>query len=717
MWGTPADRSIGQTLVEERGKVTATEQKHKDATPNPDAGKEGKPAPRVGVFVCHCGSNIAGVVDCSKVRETAERLPGVVVAKENKYTCSDLGQEEIIKAIRENGVDRVVVASCSPRLHEPTFRNCIVQAGLNPYLLHMVNIREQCSWVHAREKERATEKASDLVRMGVSKAARLVPLEAREVPVEPTSLVIGGGVAGIQASLDLAQMGFKVYLVESKPSIGGVMAQLDKTFPTGDCAICILAPKMVELARNPNITLLSYSEVEEVKGFIGSYEVKVRRKARYVHEDKCVGCGVCTDACPVKVDNEFDMGFGQRKAIYVPFPQAVPLKYTIDKEHCLHFKTGKCLLCVKACSNMAIDHEMKDEVLSLKVGTIIVATGFETYVPKKKGVYKYWEYDNVITALELERLLNASGPTGGHLIRPSDGQTPKRVAFIQCVGSRNKKIGNNYCSRVCCMYAIKNAQIIKEHEPTTEIAVYYNDIRAFGKGFEELYHRIREEYGVEFIRGRPAKLTLDPETKSVKIRAEETLLNKITEREFELVVLSTGLVPSEGSRRIGKVLGLTVSPDGFFQEAHPKLRPVDTAIDGIFLAGCAQSPKDIPDTVAQAKAAASSAAAPMFTKKVMIEPLTVAIDEELCVGCGLCAELCPYGAPELVQGEKGGMKARITEALCHGCGTCAASCPQKAITAKQFTDDQICAEIVSALAPGGQAPKAHDKKKAEEGVA
>jgi len=666
--------------------------------------------PRIGVFVCHCGSNIAGVVNCGEVRTAAEKFGDVVVAKENKYTCSDVGQEEIIKAIKEHKIDRVVVAACSPRLHEPTFRKCIQQAGLNPYLLHMVNIREQCSWVHSHEKGKATEKATSLIRMGVAKAAKLEALEAREVPVEPTSLVIGGGVAGIQAALDLANMGFKVYMVESQPSIGGKMAQLDKTFPTGDCAICILAPKMVELSRNTNITLLSYSEVEEVKGYIGSYEVKVRRKTRFVHEDKCVGCGLCAEVCPIKVDNEFDLGFGQRRAIYVPFPQAVPLKYTIDKEHCTYFKTGKCLLCVKACSNDAIDHKMEDEIVNIKVGTIIVATGYDAYVPMKKGVYRYWEYDNVITALELERLLNASGPTGGHLIRPSDGQVPKKVAFIQCVGSRNKKIGNNYCSRVCCMYAIKNAQIIKEHEPDTEIAIYYNDIRAFGKGFEELYHRIREEYQVEFIRGRPAKLSQNPQTKAIKIRAEETLLNAITEREFDLVVLSTGLLPSEGSKRIGKILSLTTSPDGFFAEAHPKLRPVDTAMDGIFIAGCAQGPKDIPDSIAQAKAAASSAAAPMFARKVTVEPLTAFVNEDLCTGCALCMELCPYGAPEMVQGSKGGTKAHVIEALCHGCGTCAASCPQKAIITRQFTDEQIYSELQAALVHG---KSASGKKRAE----
>ena len=650
----------------------------------------------IGVFICHCGTNIGGVVNCEKVAQQISKVPGVAISRDLKYACSDLGQEEIRKAIKEKGLTRVVIASCSPRLHEFTFKKCVEGAGLNPYFMHMVNLREQCSWVHMKEPEKATDKAAYLVKMGVERSRLLTALSPREVPVEPAALVIGAGIAGIQAALDIGEKGFKTYLIEKEPSIGGHMAQLDKTFPTGDCAICILAPKMVEVARSPNVEILSYSEIVDIQGYVGNFNVKVRKKPRYVIEEKCVGCGVCTEKCPVKIPNEFDMGFGTRKAIYVPFPQAVPLKYTIDRENCLYFKTGKCQLCVKACVNNAIDYTQQPQDIELKVGTIIVATGFDTYTPMRKGVYKYWEYKNVITSLELERLINAAGPTGGHLIRPSDGVEPKRIAFIQCVGSRNIKLDHKYCSRVCCMYAIKNAQIIMEHSPDAEIAIYYNDIRAFGKGFEELYHRVRAEHGVEFIRGRPARLTKDPVTESITIRAEETLLAKITEREFDLVVLSVGLIPNSGTSPIQKMLSLPLSDDGFLAESHPKLRPVETAIEGVFICGCAQAPKDIPDSVAQAKAAASGASTMLIRGKHVVEPLCAYVDELLCVGCGLCSEQCPYRAIEIV--DKGGQsKAVVTEALCHGCGTCAAGCPQHAVSQLQFTDQQLTSEIRAAL--------------------
>ena len=651
---------------------------------------------RIGVYVCHCGSNIGGVVDSKAVAQYALSLKDVAVARDNKYTCSDRGQDEIKADIKEHKLNRIVIASCSPNLHERTFRRTVAEAGLNPYLFQMVNIREQVSWVHADDKDAATGKAKDLVRMGVSKVRLLEPLQERRVPVEKSVLVIGGGIAGIEAALELAALGVRTHLVERTPSIGGRMAQLDKTFPTTDCSICILAPKMVDVGASPNITLHTYTEVESIDGYVGNFDVTLRKKARHVNMDRCIGCGACSEVCPVKVPSEFDMGIGQRKAAYIPFPQAVPLKYTIDEANCLYFKTGKCQLCVKACPTDAIEHDTTDVLEDLRVGAIIVATGFDPYAPKVRDYFGYHEFANVMTAMEFERMTNASGPTRGHIVRPSDGKTPRRIAFIQCVGSRNKKIGNQYCSNVCCMYTMKNAQIIKEHEPDTDVSVYYIDIRAHGKGFEEYYHRLRERYQIEYIRGRPAKIWQDPQTLNLKIRAEETLLNQITEREFDLIVLSVGLVPAAGTDRIAGMLNLSKSSDGFLQEAHPKLRPVETATEGVYICGCAQAPKDIPSTVAQARAAAASAAVPILRGEFVIEPLVAHVSEQLCKGCGLCAEVCPYGAPRLVKGAVG-QKAEIIEVLCRGCGVCVAACPYHAITAEQFSDEQLESELMAAL--------------------
>ena len=643
----------------------------------------------VGVYVCHCGLNIAGSVDCEDVAKFAEALPHVVLSKDNRYTCSDQGQELIKNDIREHSLNRVVVASCSPRLHEPTFRKACEEAGLNKYLFEMANIREQCSWVHLHDRRAATEKAKDLVKMAVAKAALLQPSEEMEVPIIRRALVIGGGVAGIQAALDLADTGYKVYLVEKEPSIGGRMAQIDKTFPTMDCSICILAPKMSDVGHHPNIELLTNSEVVEVQGYIGNFRAKVLKKPRYVTDD-CTACDECVDVCPVVAPNEFDIGLAVRHAIYTPFAQAVPSTYIIDIDMCLN-KDGVivCDKCIKACEREAINFEMKTETVELEVGTIIVATGADVFDPSSLPNYGYGKYPNVITSLEFERLINAGGPSGGRLIRPSDMQIPKRVAFIQCVGSRSEKSGRFYCSNVCCMNTIKDSLLIKEHWPETEIYVFYVDIRAYGKGFEDLYRRAKKE-GAMFIRGLPAEIVEDRRNHSLWLIGENTLQKELYKLNFDMAILSIGLEPRNDSEIVQRLLTLSRTQDGFFMEAHPKLRPVDAATGGIFFAGCAEGPKDIKDSVTQASAAAGRASILMAKGKVTVEAITPLYDPDKCTACGLCTKVCPYNAITLNKELK---RIEIVEAACGGCGTCAAECPFGALTQNHFTDEQILAQI------------------------
>ncbi len=645
--------------------------------------------PRIGVYVCHCGLNIAGSVDCEDVAKFAGTLPNVVLAQDNRYTCSDQGQEGIKKDIKEHKLNRVVVASCSPRLHEPTFRKACEDAGLNKYLFEMANIREHCSWVHLYDRESATEKAKDLVKMAVAKVALLEPAEEVEVPINRKALIIGGGVAGIQAALDLADTGYQVFLVEKEPSIGGMMARIDKTFPTMDCSICILAPKMSDVGHHPNIELLANSEVAEVKGYIGNFHVKVLKKPRYVTKD-CSACGECAKVCPIVAPNEFDVGLASRHGIYSPFAQAVPATYVIDMNLCLN-RNGVvvCDKCMRACERKAIVFEMKPETVELEVGTIIVATGADVFDPSVLPNYGYGRFSNVITSLEFERLINAGGPSGGHLIRPSDKQVPKRVAFIQCVGSRTDKNGRPYCSNVCCMNTIKDSLLIKEHWPDTEIYVFYVDIRAYGKGFEDLYNRARKA-GVKFIRGLPAEIKEDKRTRNLWLVGENTLQKELYKVNVDMAILSVGLESRKDSETIQRLLTLSRNQDGFFLEAHPKLRPVDAATGGVFFAGCAESPKDIRDSVTQASAAAARAGILMAKGKVTVEAITPIAFPEKCNACGLCVKVCPYNAITLNKELK---RISIIEAACRGCGTCAAECPFGALTQSHFTDEQIIAQI------------------------
>ncbi|MDI6707332.1 MAG: CoB--CoM heterodisulfide reductase iron-sulfur subunit A family protein, partial [Bacillota bacterium] len=626
---------------------------------------------RVGVYVCHCGSNIGGVVDCADVARYAAGLPGVVISRDYSYMCSDPGQSLIKNDIKEFMLNRIVVASCSPRMHEPTFRVVVQESGLNPFYLQMANIREHVSWVTS-DTEKGTEKAKDLVRASVKRVFYNEPITPSEIDIERSVLVIGGGVAGIQAALTTSRAGYKTYLVEKKPTIGGVMAQLDKTFPTLDCSACILTPKMVDVAREPNIELMCNSELIDLQGAVGNYTATVRKHPRYIEED-CSGCGACVDACILKgrIPNEFDYGLSKRGAAYIPFPQAVPLKAVIDKENCLMFKNGKCKQsCVQACERNCINFNQKDEDVEIKVGAIIVATGFKPFDAGRTTKYGYGIYPDVIDALQFERMTNASGPTGGKVLT-SKGEKPEKIAIIHCVGSRDEA-ANPYCSRVCCMYSLKHAHLAME-KTGAQVFNFYIDMRAFGKGYEEFYKRIQSE-GAHFIRGKVAEVIQKGDNLCVK--AEDTLLGKTIELAVDMVVLSTGLEPCEDASKLAEVLRINRSQDGFFMEAHPKLNPLETPTAGIYIAGCSQGPKDIPDTVCQSIGCAGEVIRFLNTGKVTLESTIVQIDHEICVGCRICENLCPYGA--LAYGEED-KKMKVEAAKCKGCGTCAAACPSKAI--------------------------------------
>ncbi|MHB1043566.1 MAG: 4Fe-4S dicluster domain-containing protein [Eubacteriales bacterium] len=674
--------------------------------------------PKIGVYVCHCGENIAGAVNIEEVRKYAKRLPGVTVAKDYLFMCSDPGQELIRQDIGDGLVDRVVVAACTPRTHEPIFRKAVDDGGLNKYLLEMANIRDQDSWAHWHDKEGATEKAKKLIASAVAKAALLEPLEDRYVEVTRTALVVGGGVSGMFAALDLANMGYKVYLVEKEPSVGGNMAKLDKTFPTNDCSACILTPVMVQVGYHPKIKLINCAEVASVEGSIGNFKVRVHMKQTYVNWEKCTGCGDCVDACPAKAPNEFNEGMNNRKSIYIKFPQAVPKRAVLDLESCIncakrtlgskpktHSVTGKPILapCEKACKTGACDRSVSynpaGEIVEIKVGTIIVAAGF-----KAMDKYPFKEYSpqspNVITSMQLERILSATGPTEGELVRPSDRKEPGTVAFISCVGSRDKN-HHEYCSKVCCMYMLKEARLIKEKYPSSNVYIFFVDVRTPGKDFEEYYNYCRN-LGIKIIRGRVGAVD-ELAGDRLRVRAYDVDMCSPVELESDLVVLATAIEPAPGLAELSRTLGIGCGGEGFLKELHTKLYPVETAVRGIYIAGCAQGPKDIPESVSQARGASSSAAVPLTLGRVAVEPLSSQVDRDKCSGCGICVPLCPYSAIGL-EDYAGKARARIDEALCAGCGVCAASCPSVAITQQGFTTAQIQAQIEALTADvGGEA--------------
>ena len=656
---------------------------------------------RIGVFVCHCGTNIAATVDVKKVAETLGYEPGVVFSTEYQYMCSQSGQDLIKNAIHEHKLTGVVVCSCSPRMHEQTFRKTCASAGLNGYMVEIANIREQCSWIH-KDKEEATEKAVILGRAAIAKVHLNAPLTAGESPVTKRALVIGGGIAGIQTALDIADAGFEVDIVEKKPTIGGKMTQIDKTFPTLDCAACILTPKMVEAAQNEKIKIYAYSEVEAVKGFVGNFHVTIRKKARYVKEDVCTGCGLCTEKCPQKkVPNDFNLGLDTRRAIYIPFAQAVPKIATIDADYCTMLKTGKCGVCSKVCTAGAIDYKQQDTLVEQEYGAIVVATGFNPIKLDKFDEFAYSQSPDVVSSLEFERLMNAAGPTGGTLLRPSDGTHPKTLVFVQCVGSRcdGAEKGKPYCSKICCMYTAKHAMLCREKYPDTDVYVFYIDVRTPGKNFDEFYRRAVEEYGVHYIKGMVGKVV--PENGKLKVQASDLLDNRQLHIDADMVVLAAAIEPDETARPLATMLTASMDTNDFFTEAHPKLRPVESPTAGIFLSGACQGPKDIPETVAQAGAAASKVIGLLAKDHLTCNPCVAQPDEMMCNGCSNCEKVCPYGAITYIDKEFRGPNrttllrrvAQVNPAVCQGCGACTVACMSGAMDLKGFSNKQIMAEV------------------------
>ena len=655
---------------------------------------------KIGVFVCHCGSNIAATVDVKKVVEMALLEQGVVHAEDYPYMCSEAGQSRIAAAIAEKGLTGIVVCSCSPRMHEATFRKAAERAGLNPYMVEIANIREHCSWIH-KDMAEATEKATILMRAAVAKVHLNAPLQAGESTVTKRALVIGGGIAGIQTAIDIADAGYHVDIVEKTPSIGGRMSQLDKTFPTLDCSACILTPKMVEAAAHENITIHTYSEVEKVSGFVGNFTVDIRKKARYVDINKCTGCGVCQEKCPSKkTPNEFNRGLNNRSAIYTPFAQAIPNVPVIDTTACIKFKTDKCGVCEKVCQAGAINYAAKDEIITETYGAIVVATGFDTIKLDQYGEYAYGQSKDVITSLELERVMNAAGPTKGHLERLSDGKAPKEIVFIQCVGSRcSDDRGKPYCSKICCMYTAKHAMLIRDKYPDTNVTVFYIDVRTPGKNFDEFYRRAVEDYGVNYIKGQVGKVIPQADG-SLLVQGVDLLDQKQILKKADMVVLATAIEPNPDVRKIATMLTASIDTNNFLTEAHPKLRPVESPTAGVFLSGVCQGPKDIPETVAQAGAAASKVIGLLAKNKLKTNPCTAKSDELLCNGCSTCANVCPYGAityeTKLINDH--GIRedrriAVVNNALCQGCGACTVACPSGAMDLQGFSNRQILAEV------------------------